>query len=351
MTVIITLLIFVVILGVIVFVHELGHLLMAKWRGVKVDEFGIGFPPRLFSFKMGETRYSLNLIPLGGFCKMAGEQDVEEERGLQSKGYGSRLLVFAAGSIMNLLLPFLLAIIAVSVPHPVDVEGVKIFSVLDDSAAATAGLQADDILITANGQELIVTDDFSRILNATPDAPLVLEIERDDAPQTITINPPYAVEDEVSKAGVSITVTNYVMGSVSGWQAIPTGFSEAGRMYAGFGQWIKGLVTGQEKIELHGPIGIAQGTGEIRQYGTYYVLMWAAMISMSIGIMNLLPMPVFDGGHILFVLIEMARRGKRVSLKNRMKAQMVGLVLILTLFFVVGYQDILRLISGESMLL
>ena len=194
MSILITLVIFALILGVIVFVHELGHLVAAKWRGVKVDEFGIGFPPRLFAFKKGETEYSLNLIPLGGFTKMAGEQDVEEERGLQSKGYGSRILVFAAGSIMNLLLPFLLMIIAVAIPHPVDVEGVKVYSVKGGSAAQAAGLLKDDVLLTANGDDLVYTSDFGDALNADPEADLVLEIERGGVEQPITISANYIEE-------------------------------------------------------------------------------------------------------------------------------------------------------------
>ena len=349
MSVLITLAIFALILGVIVFVHELGHLVAAKWRGVKVDEFGIGFPPRLFAFKKGETEYSINLIPLGGFTKMAGEQDADAERGLQSKGYGSRILVFAAGSIMNLLLPFLLIIIAVAIPHPVDVEGVKVYDVLADSPAQVAGLLKDDVLLTANGQELAYTSDFGNELNVDPETPLVLEIERGGVPQTITVNPPYISEGEVLKAGVTLVAVSTVMGQESGWRAISTGFTEAGRMYVAFGDWVADLFTGDASFDVVGPIGVADLTADIIPLGASVVLMWAAMISMTIGIANLLPIPVFDGGHILFVLIEMIRGGKRISLKKRAAAQMVGLVIILSIFVIVGYKDIVRLISGGSL--
>jgi regulator of sigma E protease len=360
MTVLITLAIFIAILGAIIFAHELGHLLAAKWRGVKVDEFGIGFPPRLLSFKKGETVYSLNLIPLGGFTKMAGELDADEERGLQSKGYGSRLLIFAAGSIMNLLLPFLLMAIAVAIPHAVDVEGVKIYDVQLGSPAAQAGLHKDDILLTANGEPLAYISDFGKELNVDPGAPLVLGIERawvsccsgwtaSGEQQEITVNPPYIIEDEVSKAGVSLVAVTTVMGKESGWQAISTGFTQGGRMYVAFVGWVANLFTGDASIDVVGPIGVADLTAEIIPLGASAVLMWAAMISMTIGIANLLPIPVFDGGHILFVLIEMIRGGKRISLKKRAAMQMVGLVIILSLFVIVGYRDIARLTSGGSL--
>jgi len=352
MSVVIALLIFALILGGIVFIHELGHLLAAKWRGVKVEEFAIGFPPRLFSFKKGETVYSFNLIPLGGFCKMVGEQDadVDAERGLQSKGYGSRILVFAAGSMMNLLLPFLLMTIAFAIPHAVGLEGVKVGSVSADSPAALAGLQADDVLLTANGQELITTADFGEILNDTPDAPLVLGIERDGVEQEIIVTD-FIEEDGVFKAGVGLTSATVVTESLSGWQAISTGFADTGRMYVSFGGLVADLFTGDADFGgVVGPIGVADATAEIVPYGASVILMWAASISMAIGIANLLPIPVFDGGHILFVLIEMARKGKRMSMKWRMGAQMVGLVLILSLFVIVGYRDIERLISGGSLL-
>jgi regulator of sigma E protease len=345
----ITLVVFILILGVIIFVHELGHLVAAKWRGVRVDEFGIGFPPRLLSFKKGETVYSLNLIPLGGFTKMAGEQDADEDRGLQSKGYGSRVLVFAAGSIMNLLLPFVLMVIAVAIPHAVDVEGVKIYEVESDSPAYNAGLLKDDILLEANGQELVYTSDFGDVLNDDPNSPLILSIDRAGEPQEITVNPPYIIKDEVSMAGVSLIAVRTIMGSESGWRAITTGFTEAWRMFAAFGGWVGDLFTGGASFDVVGPIGVADLTAEIIPLGASVVLMWAAMISMTIGIANLLPIPVFDGGHILFVLIEIIRGGKRISLKKRAAAQMVGLVMIMALFIVVGYRDIARLISGGSL--
>jgi len=352
MSVLITLIVFLLILGVIIFVHELGHLLAAKWRGVRVDEFGIGFPPRLFAFKKGETEYSINLIPLGGFTKMAGEQDAEAERGLQSKGYGSRILVFASGSLMNLMLPFLLMIIAFAVPHPVGMEGVKVHSVRDGYAADIAGLQAEDVLLTANGVELVETIDFGDALNEDPEAPLVLEVERGGEllPEPITLDPGnYYEEDGVYKAGVGLVAINLIIGSESGWSAISTGFVETGRMYTAFGGWVADLFTGKARLDIVGPIGVADATAEIIPLGASVVLMWAAMISMTIGIANLLPIPVFDGGHILFVLVEMIRGGKRVSMKWRTAWQMVGLVIIMGIFVTVGYSDIARLISGGSL--
>jgi regulator of sigma E protease len=253
--------------------------------------------------------------------------------------------------MMNLLLPFLLMTIAFAIPHAVGLEGVKVGSISADSPAALAGLKADDVLLTANGQELITIADFGEILNETPDAPLVLGIERDGVEQEITVNPPYIEDGGLSKAGVGLTSATVVTESLSGWQAISTGFADTGRMYVAFGGLVADLFTGDADFGgVVGPIGVADATAEIVPYGASVILMWAASISMAIGIANLLPIPVFDGGHILFVLIEMARKGKRMSMKWRMGAQMVGLVLILSLFVVVGYRDIERLITGGSLL-
>ena len=177
----------------------------------------------------------------------------------------------------------------------------------------------------------------------------MLEIERGGVEQPITISANYIEEDGVFKAGVTLVAVRTIMGKESGWRAISTGFTEAWRMYAAFGGWVADLFTGGATFDVVGPIGVADLTADIIPLGASMVLMWAAMISMTIGIANLLPIPVFDGGHILFVLIEIIRGGKRVSLKKRAAAQMIGLVIILSIFVVVGYRDIARLISGGSL--
>ncbi|GAH79458.1 unnamed protein product, partial [marine sediment metagenome] len=145
MSIIITTLIFLGVLAVLILAHELGHFATAKAFGVRVDEFGLGFPPRLISVRRGETRYSLNAIPLGGFTKMAGEEDPKVPRSLASKGVGTRLIVLSAGSIMNALLPILLFSIAFMVPHDVVTGEVLVEEVAPNSPAETAGIEAGDI--------------------------------------------------------------------------------------------------------------------------------------------------------------------------------------------------------------
>lgn len=343
---ILSLLIFIGILFLVILVHELGHFVTAKLRGVKVHEFGIGFPPRLFAFKRGETEYSLNIIPLGGFVRMAGELDPDEDgRGLTDKGYGTRLLVLAAGSIMNLLLPIALLITAFAIPMQLG-EGVEISDVVEPSPAAIAGVQDGDLILEANGVTITTFDDLNQVIaKANPNLPVVLQLEREGLPVEKTVNPPY-LDD--GKIGVMLTWAGSVTKTYSPWQAISLGFTEMGRIYAGLGEFFVDLVTGQASLDVRGPVGIADATAEVIRYGASAVLVWAALISISIGIINLMPLPVFDGGHILFLFIEWIRRGKRISLRKRTYIQIVSWLLVMGLFIAVTYTDILRVISGES---
>ena len=176
----ITIVAFLAVLVVLILAHELGHFATAKAFGVKVEEFGLGFPPRLFSVKRGETRYSLNAIPLGGFTKMVGEVDPSETRSLASKSAGVRILVLAAGSLMNAMLPLLLFSIAFMVPHDVLVGDIVVREVLPDSPAAVAGIQPEDTVISINGKTLNSTLDLSREIQLNLGNEITMVIERDD---------------------------------------------------------------------------------------------------------------------------------------------------------------------------
>ena len=348
MTIFITILIFLGILGLVVIVHELGHLVTAKARGVRVHEFGIGFPPRLFAFKQGETEYSLNLIPLGGFTRLAGQEDPDEPRGLASKGTGTRLLVLSAGSVMNILLPIILLIIAFMVPRQVG-EGVMIDEVLDGSPAQVAGIQDGDIVLSIDEEPISTITQLQQIINENLGSPVSIVLKRGETELPLILVPRTSPPEGEGPLGVSLTWANYVTESHPIWEAIPLGFKETGNMLAGLGRGVANVVTGREPLDLIGPIGMAQVTSQIVQSGAAYVLMWAAFLSMFIGIVNLLPIPLLDGGHIFFVLLEWIRRGKRISLRKQRYAQFVGLMLLLALIISVSYRDILRIIRGESL--
>lgn len=349
MTVFTTILIFLGILGLVVIIHELGHLVTAKARGIRVHEFGIGFPPRLLAIKRGETEYSLNIIPLGGFTRLAGQEDPDEPRGLASKGYGTRILVLSAGSIMNMLLPIVLLIIAFMVPRQVG-EGVMIEEVLEDSPAQEAGIQDGDIVLSIDEVSISTISELQEAISSKPGVEVSIILEREGAEiEPITLVPRVSPPEGEGPVGVILTWANYVTESHPIWEAIPLGFKETGNMLAGLGRGVANVVTGQEPLDLIGPIGMAQVTSQIVQSGAAYVLMWAAFLSMFIGIVNLLPVPMLDGGHIFFVLLEWIRRGKRISPRKQRYAQFVGLMLLLALIISVSYRDILRIIRGESL--
>jgi regulator of sigma E protease len=347
MTWLIAIIAFILILGLVIFVHELGHFITAKKTGIKVEEFGIGFPPRLFSFKRGETVYSLNLIPLGGFTKMLGEEDPSQPRSFAGKRIRTRLLVLSAGSIMNILLPILLLSIAFMIPRQVVAGGdLKVIEVTPDSPAAKANIEVDDIILTANGQPVSNFDEFHQIIEDNSASPIPIGLKRGEELINTTVNPPY----EDNKIGVTMQLVNpyYETESYPIWKAISEGFRQTGNIIALSIKGLVSLVTGHGGVEIVGPIGIAQATGEIVQFGIASSLMWAAIISAIIGIMNLLPVPMLDGGRICFVLLEWIRRGKRISPERERMAHFVGFMLLLTLVIVVSYFDLSRLIGGGS---
>jgi regulator of sigma E protease len=354
MTWFIAIIAFILILGLVILVHELGHFITAKKSGIKVEEFGIGFPPRLFAFKRGETVYSLNLIPIGGFTKMLGEEDPSHPGSLAGKSVRTRLLVLSAGSIMNLLLPILLLSIAFMIPRQVIAGGdLQVIEVNPGSPAAMAvpeGIQKDDIILTANGQRVSNFDEFHQIIeDANRDKqPVPIGLERDGEPIETTVNPPYP-DDRI---GVTMKLVNpfYETESYPIGKAIAEGFRQTWNIISLTVVGLFNLITGQGGVDVVGPVGIAQATGEVAKLGVASLLIWAAILSAVIGIMNLLPIPMLDGGRICFVLLEWVRRGKRISPEREKQAHLVGLMLLLTLVLVVSYFDLSRLLGGESIL-
>ena len=172
---------FLGVLAVLILAHELGHFTTAKAFGIKVDEFGLGFPPRLLSTKLGETRYSLNAIPLGGFTKMAGEEDPEVPRSFASKGIVARLVVLGAGSLMNALLPLLLFSIALMVPHGVVTGQVIIKEIAENSPAARAGIKPEDIIISLNDRPVNNSIELSRLIQLNLGEEITILVEHSDA--------------------------------------------------------------------------------------------------------------------------------------------------------------------------
>ena len=351
--ILITLAAFLGVLAVLILAHELGHLATAKAFGVKVEEFGIGFPPRLLSKKLGETRYSLNAIPLGGFTKMAGEIDPKETRSLASKSIGARIVVLSAGSLMNALLPLLLFSIAFMVPHNMVIGEVVVQEVAPDSPAAMAGIQPGDTIININEKPIDNTAELSRYIRLNLGNKIDMVVSHDDGTtEEVQLIPRWQPPEGQGATGIMVGTLNptIVKQSEPFWRAIPMGVGECVETFVLFKNAIIGLFIGTESLQIGGPVAIAQITGEVAQYGISPLLEFAAFLSINLALINMFPIPALDGGRIVFVLIEWIRRGKRISPKTEGLIHGIGFVLLMAAILAVTYQDIVRIISGESLI-
>jgi regulator of sigma E protease len=352
MDVVLTILAFLGVLAIVILAHELGHFATAKACKVKVEEFGLGFPPRLLSFRRGETLYSLNAIPLGGFTKMAGEEDPEVERSLASKGVGTRLLVLSAGSIMNFILPFLLLSIAFMVPHDVTIGKVTVMEVAENSPAAITGITDGDIIISVNDEPINNTSDLNRYTQMNLGSEITILVEHSDTTQEeLRLIPRWRPPEDEGAMGVAVSTLEATVERQSEpfWRAIPMGVNQAIETMVLFKNAILSMFIGTTSIGgVGGPVAIAQITGEVAKAGISPLLEWTAFFSLNLAIINLLPLPALDGGRIAFVLLEWVRRGKRVSPKREGLVHLVGFFMLMVFMLAITLQDIIRITSGDS---
>jgi regulator of sigma E protease len=348
-----TIVAFLGVIVVLILAHELGHFITAKASGVKVEEFGIGFPPRLLSVRRGETLYSLNAIPLGGFNKMAGEEDPKVPRSLASKSIGIRLLVLSAGSLMNALLPLLLFSIAFMIPHNVVIGQIFVEEVTPNSPAAMAGIEPGDMIISINGRDLNNTIDLSRYIQLNLGKEVTIVVKHiDSTTEDIQVIPRWKPPEGQGSTGIVVNTAypTIVSQHYPFWQAIPMGASECIETFVLFKNGIISMIIGATPVEVAGPVGIAQITGEVAKAGISPLLEFAGFISINLAIINILPLPALDGGRIVFVLLEWVRRGKRVSPKTEGLVHLIGFAMLMALILLITYQDIIRIVSGESLI-
>jgi len=349
----VTILIFLGILAVLILAHELGHFATAKAFGIKVEEFGLGFPPRLFGIQRGETLYSFNAVPLGGFTKMAGEEDPDVPRSLASKSVGTKVIVLSAGSIMNFLLPLLLFAIAFMVPHNVLSGDVAVADIAPDSPAAAAGIEIGDIILSLNDEPVRSISDLHIYthLNLGKEVNLALR-HSDETVEEVRLIPRWKPPPEEGAMGVTVSMPDPTITrqSYPFWEAIPMGVSECIDTFVLFKNEILKWFIGATPVQLTGPVGIAQLTGEVARAGLSPLLLFAGFISINLGIINILPLPALDGGRIVFVLLGWVRRGKRISAKTEGLVHAIGFALLIAAMIAITYQDIIRIIAGESLI-
>ena len=364
-----TLLIFLLVIAVLVISHEFGHFIVAKWRGMRVDEFGFGFPPRIYSKKWGDTLYSLNLLPFGGFVKVWGEDDIEglgDMQNFASHTAWSRFLVLVAGVAMNFLLAYLIFSVGVAGGMPLPGEFARLLfpsndvqqtvhvgGVVPGSPAEQAGLLSGDTIrqiMLLSSREIIPIASVSKmqeIIGAEEGNEIRIYIIREGIQQEIEIVPRKNPDAERAAIGVFLVEEHVV--NVPFWRAPWDGarvtFFVVMETIQGLGSMVANLFTGNTEMvkeSVRGPIGIAEIAGETARAGFTQTMLLVAVLSLTLGVLNLLPIPALDGGRIFFLLIEKIR-GKPIPLPVSQYAHAAGFVALLLLMLVVTYLDIQRI--------
>ncbi len=351
MSFIITIVAFLAVIAVVVLAHEIGHFASAKFFGVRVDEFGFGYPPRIFGIKRGQTFYSINWLLFGGFVKMAGEEDPKVEGSLASKSAGKRLVVLSSGAIMNAILPLLLFSLAFIIPHDT-VEGTVIIEEISaGSPAEQAGMLPGDVILSTGDKEVQNISDISRYIQLNLGKEIIFTVlHSDQITETVTVVPRWQPPEGEGAVGVLLKTegAQVVSEQLSLWEAVPAGIQECVDTYTLFKNAILGIFIGSTSFEPLGPVGIAQVTGEFARAGIGPLLEFTAFFSINLAILNLLPLPALDGGRIAFVFVEWVRRGKRIKPETEGRIHMIGFILLIALLIAITLQDIVRIADGGS---
>lgn len=349
MSFIINIILFILILGIIVLVHEFGHFIWAKIAGVHVYEFAIGMGPKLFGKKKGDTEYTIRAIPIGGFCSMAGEDLGEDEdksipkgKRLQAKSPWQRFLIMVFGPLNNFILAVILLLFLAFVFGGTTMNPV-LTSVEKGTAAYKAGLSKGDRILKINDKKISTSDDVSLyVALADPTKGTKFKVEKKTGDiKTYKVKPEkIKVKDQISyKYGIGM-----VQKEVHGFfDSIEYTVKKTGSIFKQMFITVGYLFTGQIKLsQLSGPIGIYSIVGESSKAGIESLIYLMAFLSINVGFINLLPIPAFDGGHILFIIIEIIK-GSPVKPEIENKIHTLFLMLLMLLMIVITFNDILRL--------
>lgn len=337
-------LIAVLCFAVMLVFHELGHFLTAKWAGIKVNEFAVGMGPKLFSIKRGETAYSLRLLPIGAFVAMEGEDDGSEaptERSFMACPVWKHIIVTAAGAFMNILLGFILVVILTSGQELI---GTPVIAAFGENAASSAYLRVDDRILSVNGEQVLIDNDIVYSLIRDPDGVVDMEVLRGGEKmklhkvvfETKDYNGTSSIVLDFSVYGVEPTVLRVVEYS-AGWT-----FALVKLAWHGFGDLIRGTFTVNQ---LSGPVGVTEVISEASSQSIDSLLFIVALVTVNLGVVNLLPLPALDGGRILFMLLEVIR-GKPINQKVESVIHNAGFILLILLMLYVTANDIMKLVNG-----
>jgi len=348
---ILAILVIIFVLGILILAHEFGHFVAAKLSGVRVEEFGLGMFVKLWSVKKGETEYSVNAIPIGGFVKITGEDEAVkgDKRSFSEKSPWQQIFILGSGVFMNLVVALLIFIITFWVGMPIWGTRVKITKVGADTPAAQAGLAASDVILKIGDQKVESSQDLVSYTQAHLDQNAILTIQRDgnniESSIFLRANPPsgqgaMGIESQTEVYVAAYSQNSFLEGIKKGCQ---TTFETAGTIAQGMYFLFRDLIIHQKApADVAGPVGIGQIVFELLKFGIRPVLQFAGIISLNLLFINLLPIPAIDGGRILFVAIEAITRRKIPSKVNRW-ANATGMVLVLILMVVITFHDIVRL--------
>ncbi len=394
------------VFGLLVLVHEFGHFITAKWAGIRVEEFGVGFPPRIVGLRKRDgkgweviwfggirseedsfdslkqtpfsgtsggvstpgapvsnhTIYSLNFIPIGGFVRMPGENgDINDENGhydpqsFAAKSAGKRLIVLVAGVTMNVLLAMVLFTFAFGFGEPKLLP--QIGKVVPGSPAEIAGIRPGDTIVSANNQPVKFFSDLQAVVNAEIQAdknhhatvPVIMQVRRSGSTELISTTVNVRVHPPAGQGPMGIEASSKVVfDSIPLWQAPIRGVQYTFQTTADFLHAIGQMITGSLPFQLAGPVGIVRITGEVAQSvpseGWWPLLSLTAVLSLNLAIINILPFPALDGGRVVLVLIEVLRGGKRLKPEVEGFINFAGMLMLLTLMVVITFFDVKNLL-------
>lgn len=355
-----TLVLFILILSLLIFVHEFGHFIVAKKSGIKVEEFGFGLPPRVFGKKVGETIYSLNLFPIGGFVRLLGEDGgvvnkhsaVDKSRLFYGKSILVRFTVLIAGVMMNLILGTIcFSVIYLKLGIPTKTNQVTIIEVVKNSPSDSAGLKVGEIIFQINGVAVSSNEQFIDQTKQAAGKAVVLLVGNEQSTRMINLVP--RLEPPKGEGPLGVIITDTAMKHYPWWQTpylvLREGMKEAlswsGNIVGSLKTMAVGLITqGRIPKDLAGPIGIYQITGQAAKAGRLAVVQFIGILSINLAVLNILPLPALDGGRIIFLVYEGITK-KKVNQRLESLVNNIGMGFLLLLMALITFNDILRVLN------